>query len=349
MSVERAMKAIHGEQTDYIPIYDVPNHRGFLLHATGTDPLERTEEAVVKAVKLLDIDMLMCDIPEQTAIKAGDANVYGLNAIKWRHTDYPYYDIHTYDPGTDRARESSFGMRAPSLSEEECVRGFREGLERNRRLAGGSALCTGYTFTTCLHYAAEDLNWEEFLMACVTDQELTTRLLDRFQAASQKLTRAWAAQDIPLMLCHDDIAVTTGTLLSAEWMCANLIPRYREIFLPLKSKGIPVLFMTDGNFLPIVRDLVEAGADGFFLDTPCVTLEDLVPVCGLDLIYVTGPSPAVMTLGTPDDVRSAVQDMAETAKGLPRFFFHMPGGYAHNMPTENVIAYYKACREYGRR
>ena len=48
-------------------------------------------------------------------------------------------------------------------------------------------------------------------------------------------------------------------------------------------------------------------------------------------------------------VTIADQRVAEIGRGLLRFFFHMPGGFTHTMPLENVIAFYEACREYGRR
>jgi len=65
-----------------------------------------------------------------------------------------------------------------------------------------------------------------------------------------------------------------------------------SILAPFKKKNIPVMFMTDGDFSAIARDLVEAGADGFFIDRPCMDLALLVEQCGPELIYFTGPSPA---------------------------------------------------------
>jgi uroporphyrinogen decarboxylase len=140
-----------------------------------------------------------------------------------------------------------------------------------------------------------------------------------------------------------------GLVMHPDWLRKHLIPRYRQIFQPIKAKGVPILFMTDGNFLEVAADLKNAGADGFFLDTPCMHLESLVERCGRDLIYYTGPSPATLEIGSPHDVQEAVRRLAEIGRELPRFFFHMPGGWTHTMPVENVQCYYESCREYGQR
>jgi len=97
--------------------------------------------------------------------------------------------------------------------------------------------------------------------------------------------------------------------------------------------------------MAVADDLVDAGADGFFLDRPCMDLERLVDRCGRGLIYFTGPPPALMTTGTPAGVRDEMRRLAGIARDLPRFFFHMPGGCMHNMPTENVQAFYEECCE----
>ncbi|MCX7001734.1 MAG: hypothetical protein NTV22_00500 [bacterium] len=77
--------------------------------------------------------------------------------------------------------------------------------------------------------------------------------------------------------------------------------------------------------------VAKAGAAGLFLDTPCVTLEEIVKLCGKNLVYFTGPAPATMRCGTPARVREEIRIMAETARELPRFFFHMVGSWINHL------------------
>lgn len=342
MSIERAKKALKGEYTDCIPLFDMPKHRNFLKKLTGIDPFENTVEAVTQAVHKLDIDMLMCSIPEQTLVDDKADNLYGLSTTKWRNKNSTLKDIFTYNPTVNRNDCSS-------LSEDDAYELFQSQIDRDRKLVGDIALPIGRLFTTCIHYAAEDLNWEEFLIACLLEEEKVSILIDSFQSTSERMLRAWAKTNIDVMLCHDDIAMSKGTVQSPDWLRKHVIPRYSSILKPVKDKGIPVIFMTDGNYTSVAKDLVEAGADGFFLDAPFVDLEKISSICGRDLIYFTGPSPALMTMGTPQEVSQEVARLAEVARELPRFFFQVPGGYTQNMPVENVTAYYESCRKYGQR
>jgi hypothetical protein len=346
MSVQRARQAIRGEPTDCIPLFDTPTHRLFLQHLTGIDPFAKSEKAaeraVVEAIRKLDIDLLMCDIPEQITVSDADPNLFGLGTTAWRNAQSTRSDLFAYDPARDRPWDTA-------LSETEFKKSRTAQFQRIQRLVGDTALAHGFFFTTCIHYAAEDLNWEDFFIACVTEEDRVATLLDRFQAASAKVMRAWADIGPEVMLAHDDIATAHGTSLSPDWLRKHILPRYRAILAPFKKKHIPVMFMTDGNFSAVAQDLVEAGADGFFLDRPCMDLAALANPCGPDLIYFTGPAPATMTVGTPADVRREIRELAEVGRDLPRFFFHMPGGFTHTMPLANVVAFYEACREYGRR
>jgi len=343
MSDARARKALRGAPTDCIPLLDQPGHPGFLKKLTGIDPFENTEQAIAKAVALLDIDLLAGSVAHQTQATADAPHLYGLHTTAWRHAGSPRADIVSYDPARDRPGD-------PAGMDEQTCRAFLQArLDRDRRLVGQTVLPIGFTYTTCIQYAAEDLHWPDFLMATVTGDKHIPALLDRCEAASAKIYRAYAATDVEVLFTHDDIAMTTGLIYSPAWLREQLLPRYRRLFALLKARQIPILFSTDGRFVDVAQDLVAAGADGFFLDTPCVTLEEIVQLCGKSLVYFTGPAPATMRCGTPARIREEIRRMAEIARDLPRFFFHLVGGWTHDTPIANVQAFYEACRKWGAR
>ncbi len=335
MSIERARQALHGLSTDRIPLFDLPAHRGLIRHLTGREPGENPRSLIVETMRRLDIDMGMGWVPpklEDMSSRPED----------WRNKESTSRDIFGYDPGR---RTDMCGMSLAGATEQA----WREHRD-DREQYGDFCLPIGRTFTTCIHYAAEDLDWEEFLIACVAEEERIDGLLDRFQACSEKVVQAWCATDIEVMLTHDDLAMNIGTVLSPDWLRRHILPRYPAIFLPIREKGLPHLFMTDGDFSAIAKDLADLGVGGFFIDAPCVDLEWLVGVAGTDKIYFTGPSPALMVNGSVEQVRAEVKRLADIARDdLPRFFFHLPGGFNSHMPTVNVVAYFDACREFGQR
>lgn len=343
MSKERARKALRGEKTDRIPIIDTPAHPDFIQKLTGIDPFAHTEEAVLKAIQILDPDILSCGVPEQTRSKRGDPNLYNLDQMGfWRHRGNMHRDIMNYDPRVYRGE----GGR---LTEDQLLDIIMARLRREAFLVGDCTLSMGFTFTTCIHYAAEDLDWESWLIECMTNEDEIDTVLDRFEAASHVIMRAHARAPIEVMWSHDDIAMKGSLVLNPDWMRKHVFPRYQRLWAPLKKAGVPVLFFSDGNHHAVSKDLVAAGADGFFLDAPCMDLERLVADCGPNLIYFTGPSPATLTVGTPRQVRDEMKRLAGIARSLPRFFWHMPGGFTHDMPVANVQAFYDAVLEDGAR
>lgn len=342
MSVDRARRALCGAPTDCPPILDMPVHPGFVKKLTGIDPFEHTTDAVVAAIRALDIDLVF-HVVGQVGAPVDDGTQYGIYQTAWKHGQLNTTDILAYDPVRDRPWD------LPAKTPEDALADCQGLLDRDRALAGDTALPMGINWQTCIHYAAEDLDWETFFMECVGNEEEIDLLLDRFQAASTRTLQAHAHTDLEVMFTHDDIAAANALLLSPAWMRRHLIPRYRAIFQPIKDKGIPLLFASDGNILEIAPDLLAAGADGLFVDNPCVDFEALVERCGTEVIYLYGPSPALMETGSVHDVRAEMRRIAEYARHLPRFFFNMPGTWTHTMPTENVQAFYEGAREYAMR
>jgi len=337
MGISKARKLLQGRDPGGPVLFDTPDHRGFLKHLTGRDCFDDMEGVVAEAVRRLDVDFLAFEIPatpKDKSSRENDPNLYGNDPTEWRHGESTANDIFNHDPLAKR----------PWLNAtvDELARRFAEGDARSRRLAGGVALTHGFTFTTCLHYAAEDLNYEEFLCACALEPGRVPPLFDCYETHSANILNAWLRCNPELMVCHDDIASAKGLTLGRDFYREHLFPRYQRLFAPFIQNEIPLLYMTDGNFMDVAADLSAMGASGFFVDRPAMDLERLARLCGADKIYFTGPSPALMTRGSPGDVARDMKALASFARNVRGFMFHMPGGWPHNIPVENVKAYYSA-------
>lgn len=335
MSVDRARKALRGEKTDCVPLFDMPIHAKYVEHMSGMDVRTHPREAMVATLRKLDMDIGMGWVPPQL-IEEGQDN-------DWRNQDSTINDIFNYSP---YSRNDIAGMNEED-ARAQAWKEYNDDVEQY----GDIALPVGRTFTTLFHYAAEDLNWEEFLMAALTDEDEIDKMLGHWAECSAKNIKAWMDTPVEVMITHDDIATSKGMLISPDWLRKHIFNRYRDLFQLIKDAGKYHLFMTDGDYREIVDDILEIGVDGFFIDPPCVDLEWLSDKAGRDKIYYTGPAPALFTNGSPADMKAAVKDMAEfAAEALPRFFFHSTGAImAPNVPVANIVAYFDACREFGQR
>jgi len=63
-----------------------------------------------------------------------------------------------------------------------------------------------------------------------------------------------------------------GAIFHPNFYREYIFPRYKELWKPLKEKGIKVIFCSDGNFTEFIDDIVDAGADGFIFE-PLSSLE----------------------------------------------------------------------------
>ncbi|MDK3159945.1 uroporphyrinogen decarboxylase family protein [Kamptonema cortianum] len=337
MSIERARKALKGEKTDRIPIWDIPYHAGFVKHYTGIDPVgDRCRPAIVAAMRKLDVDVGMGWVPPSLAQSPEDVE-------GWRNESTTLKDIFSYDPFK---RSDIAGM-----SEADSFKQALKEYEDDVKMYGDFAMPVGRTFTTLIHYAAEDLDWVEFLSASVEEEDKVGFLLDRFEACSRKNIGAWLKTGIEIMVTHDDIAMNRGTITSPKWLRKNIFPRYERLFKMIKDTGRIHIFMTDGDYKAVAEDLAALGPDGYFIDPPCVDPVWLSNVVGKDKIIFTGPAAALFMTGTPGQMRDEVKRMADAAKAeIPRFFFHALGQImVPGVPTENVVAYYDAVLEFGQR
>lgn len=336
MSVQKARALLRRQHYDGNVLYDLPDHRQFLKYLTGKDCFDDMENTVSEAIRRLDVDMLVVAVPytpkDKRALES-DSNLFGSDVTHWRNSETTSPDIAGHDPLATR--------QYLSISETELAKLFIDQDARNRVYAGGTALTHGYYFDTCIHYAAMDLDYEKFLCFCMEEPEKLGELLDRYEAASVRALAAWNRCNPEMMFCHDDIANAKSMTFSPAFCREHLMPRYKRLFAPLKASGAPLLFVTDGNFADVARDLIDAGVDGFFVDRPPVDFARLVRLCGEDKIYFTGPTPEIMTNGTPSDVVDEMKMLTEISQSVPGYMFHLGSGWTKNMPVENVKAFYK--------
>jgi uroporphyrinogen decarboxylase len=152
-----------------------------------------------------------------------------------------------------------------------------------------------------------------------------------------------------------------GIRLSEDWgsnksMFINPImwrelfkPRYEKLFQRAKRRNGFVMFHSDGNITPIVKDLVEIGTDILNPIQPeCMDQLEVKKKFGDKITLDTGISvQKTLPFGTVDDVK---KEALTTVKNLA------PGGgfvygtshYAlYDVPLENITMFYDVCRKYG--
>jgi uroporphyrinogen decarboxylase len=345
---ERFLAAIHRGLPDSVPRYAelTPRLLETLHEKTGGgDPAEyfgyEMREVVFHPTRQEGRHRrYLGDLPEDTAVDewgvawppAGLYHLAGMIHPMWSFTTageiaaYPFPDV-----------EASY--RHADLEERVSI--------IHRR---GLAVVSGWT---TIYEQAWYMRGQDTLMLDFYDHPaLAEALLDRVTEVGCFIHRRYAEASVDLVRTGDDIGTQRGMMISASMWRRWLKPRLARLVRAAKdvNPSVKVLYDSDGNFVPVIPDLIEIGVDVLApLQPECNDLPWLKREFG-DHLAFWGSIGVQSTLpfGTPKDVRREVRERMETigrGGGLVIAPSHV---IPPETPWENVEAFFKAVDECGR-
>jgi hypothetical protein len=345
MSYRRAMDALCGRPVDRVAHLEILDHPQFMRELIGWDPWTDPLRAYVESYQALDVDWVI-GLPRRAArfergesSKAGADGTriteWGLSGSSWRE-DYLFHDVEdvlAYDPLANQPRVD--------LVTPEHHRRVIESRRADQALMGDSAVVSGIHYTTLFQLPIMVFGWPLFLTAAAAEPESFQRVLEGFAQVTRRNMEAWAAEDLPLMLVHDDIAMERSLVFHPDWYRRRLFPLYEALLAPLKARrpALKVAFVSDGDYTAVLDDLAALGFDGFMIN-PNMDLAAIARRLGGRAFLMGNVSTNVLTFGTPDDVRRAVRKCIEAGKPAAGHFLRAGGDLPHNIPLDNLRAYF---------
>lgn len=198
-------------------------------------------------------------------------------------------------------------------------------------------------YGTLVTRATLEFGWEPFLLASALDPDRFGEICARFGEASLAVARGWTQIDgIELIFIHDDIAATRGPILSPDWYRRYAFPWHKRIFDTIHAAGKKVVYVTDGNYLPVLDDVLANGPDGLYIESTSMDPAELMGRAGRDMIYLLKSNSRNIDHGTPEDVRRELLQLRELHAEYPGIMMYRGGG---RIP-ENVQAFERYYREY---
>ena len=131
-----------------------------------------------------------------------------------------------------------------------------------------------------------------------------------------------------------------------DWHQENIFPLYSEIFEIIPAAGKKVLYVCDGNIIPLLDQIIETAPDGISIDGHA-DLETVVKKFSGKII-AGGMNPSTISRGTPEEIENKVRRTVAIVKDEPGYFFQCPGMNG-STPIANVLHYQKCIKELGRR
>jgi uroporphyrinogen-III decarboxylase len=108
-----------------------------------------------------------------------------------------------------------------------------------------------------------------------------------------------------------------------------------------------VAFVSDGDYSPLLNDLADLGFDGFVINAN-MNLAEIARRIGRDHFLIGNVSTSILTFGTPDDVRREVKRCLDDARPCAGHIIKATADLPHNIPLDNIRAYFRAADELSR-
>ena len=193
-------------------------------------------------------------------------------------------------------------------------------------------------YATLVVRAILEFGWEPFLTAAAMDEKAFGKILDLFGEATLTILRGWAQIDrVPLVYLHDDIAMTKGLIFRPAWYREYVFPWYRRFVDVCHAAGKKVLFVSDGNYLPVLDDILATGMDGLAIESSSMDPAEVMARAGSNRFYLVGVDNRVMDFGTPDDVYAQVRKLHRLHQQFPAMWMGRGGSVAKD--HRNAIAF----------
>jgi uroporphyrinogen decarboxylase len=351
---ERFLSVFRHEETDRVPIFDVPNNRALLKRELGEDIDHPDGIPNVRFSKTIGLD----------AALVVEGGYTGVISDHWTWTD-PTHFIDELGVGYS-VQESSWPLampEKPSLKNRELWKRLQLPdptepwrLEQIRQAVAEAhqgrdddiALVAGMRSAFSVLYISMGIM--DMTVALYEDPDLILEM-------SEKLCEFWtrssilaAELGIDAVFIANDMGMNYQTIISPEYLRSFFLPQFAKQVLETKKAGVKVILHSCGNVRAILDDLVAGGID---------CLNNIQTAAGMDIreikktygdrLALMGNVDAtqVMTSNDPAVIEEAVIETIRAASPGGGHILATDHSFHEGIPLENIDIFLAACKKWG--
>jgi len=193
--------------------------------------------------------------------------------------------------------------------------------------------------------------FETLLMAFVEEPELVRGLVDLSIEVNLEMAREVARRGADFVFTGDDYASTQQPFVSPDMFREFLYPGLKRVVGGFKALGLPVIKHSDGNLMPLLDMIIEAGIDCLDPIDPVagMDIEKIKNVCG-NRIAIKGNVDCAHTLtfGTEKDVVEETREVLRKAAVGGGLILSSSNSVHSAVKPGNYLAMWNAVRMYGK-
>lgn len=154
------------------------------------------------------------------------------------------------------------------------------------------------------------MGFETFSIACLEQPDLVQEILGRVTDWYANIAEALCKLDFDFIWAADDIAYNSAPFFSPRVYRNVLLPHTRKVAAKITK---PWIYHSDGNLLPIWKDLTSQGMDAIHpLEAGSMDLVQLKKDYGDSITFVGGLDLRILEAGTPEETRQFGRYLIET-------------------------------------
>jgi len=268
-------------------------------------------------------------------------------------------------------RWTSWMIKRPFTNDEELINFIKDDIDQLSSLRFDSDYLSDYikkveynqsllkgtvnlyiTPTTAVNYANYYIGMENLGVLIYDEPELLSEWFKAIRQSELRRIDAIADRRIsPVDIIYADVAQKDRLSFSPEFLRRELIPDVRDLCDLFHSKGMKVIFHSDGNIMSILDDLNDAGVDGLNpLEIAAgMDIKEIKERFGRNFIICGGIDVSkLMPYGTKDEVITATKELINIAGKDYGLCLGSSTELGNDIPLENVRAMIETCWEYGK-
>jgi uroporphyrinogen decarboxylase len=186
----------------------------------------------------------------------------------------------------------------------------------------------------------ELMGYETFAIAIYEQPNLVEAIYQRLANLILGMFDVMASMDwIGALWYSDDIAFSSGLLVSPDFLRRLFFPDLQRIGELAKRRGIPFIYHTDGILWDVMDDIVASGVTALHpIEPKAMDIVEVQQRYGDRLCLCGGIEVDLLARGTPDQIRSTVSSYLEKLSMTGSWCAGSSNSIPEYVPVENYVA-----------